>query len=168
MPDRVWGMDVKRAYRFRFYPTPEQEVMLARTFGCARFAYNHMLRLRAEAREDGCAACDPLVAHPPQGREGDDRHRVERYGRPIPRFDALRGRGGHQTWTGRRGRHRFGADAFRHPLDRRKDRRAEGIPQERSPARQATTAACQEAKGFRQSQEGEAQSRTDAAGERAL
>lgn len=42
-------MDVKRAYRFRCYPTPEQEVILARTFGCARFAYNHMLRLRTDA-----------------------------------------------------------------------------------------------------------------------
>ena len=42
-------MEVKRAYRFRFYPTPEQEQILARTFGCARFAYNHMLRLRTDA-----------------------------------------------------------------------------------------------------------------------
>ena len=42
-------MDVKRAYRFRFYPTPEQEQVLARTFGCARFAYNNMLRLRTDA-----------------------------------------------------------------------------------------------------------------------
>ena len=42
-------MNVKRAYRFRFYPTPEQKVILARTFGCARFAYNHMLRLRTDA-----------------------------------------------------------------------------------------------------------------------
>lgn len=42
-------MHVKRAYRFRFYPTPEQELTLARTFGCARFAYNHMLRLRTDA-----------------------------------------------------------------------------------------------------------------------
>lgn len=42
-------MQVKRAYRFRFYPTPEQEVVLARTFGCARFAYNYMLRLRSAA-----------------------------------------------------------------------------------------------------------------------
>ena len=42
-------MKIKRAYRFRFYPTPEQEVTLARTFGCARFAYNHMLRLRTDA-----------------------------------------------------------------------------------------------------------------------
>ena len=42
-------MDIKRAYRFRLYPTPEQEQVLARTFGCARFAYNHMLRLRTDA-----------------------------------------------------------------------------------------------------------------------
>lgn len=42
-------MDVKRAYRFRFYPTQAQEQVLAQTFGCARFAYNHMLRLRSDA-----------------------------------------------------------------------------------------------------------------------
>jgi len=42
-------MEIKRAYRFRFYPTPEQEQILAQTFGCARFAYNHMLRLRTDA-----------------------------------------------------------------------------------------------------------------------
>jgi putative transposase len=42
-------VEIKRAYRFRFYPTPAQEQVLAQTFGCARFAYNHMLRLRSEA-----------------------------------------------------------------------------------------------------------------------
>ncbi|MDQ0621984.1 RNA-guided endonuclease InsQ/TnpB family protein [Paraburkholderia graminis] len=42
-------MGIKRAYRFRFYPTPDQEAVLARTFGCARFAYNYMLRLRTDA-----------------------------------------------------------------------------------------------------------------------
>lgn len=42
-------MDIKRAYRFRFYPTPDQEVILTRTFGCARYVYNHMLRLRSDA-----------------------------------------------------------------------------------------------------------------------
>lgn len=42
-------MDIKRAYRFRAYPTQEQAEHLARTFGCARFAYNHMLRLRTDA-----------------------------------------------------------------------------------------------------------------------
>lgn len=42
-------MEIKRAYRFRFYPTPEQELILARTFGCARFTYNYMLRQRTDA-----------------------------------------------------------------------------------------------------------------------
>ncbi len=42
-------MEVKRAYRFRFYPTAEQIDVLGRTFGCARFACNHMLRLRSDA-----------------------------------------------------------------------------------------------------------------------
>lgn len=42
-------MEIKRAYKFRFYPTPEQELNLAKTFGCARFAYNHMLRIRTDA-----------------------------------------------------------------------------------------------------------------------
>ena len=42
-------MDIKRAYRFRFNPTTEQAEQLARTFGCVRFIYNHMLRLRTDA-----------------------------------------------------------------------------------------------------------------------
>ena len=42
-------MDIKRAYKFRFYPDPEQENILARTFGSARFAYNYMLRFRTDA-----------------------------------------------------------------------------------------------------------------------
>ncbi|MBR8183305.1 transposase [Burkholderia ambifaria] len=42
-------MDIKRAYRFRFYPTSEQAAILARTFGCARFVYNRMLRMRIDA-----------------------------------------------------------------------------------------------------------------------
>lgn len=42
-------METKRAYKFRFYPTTEQELNLAKTFGCARFAYNYMLRQRTDA-----------------------------------------------------------------------------------------------------------------------
>ena len=40
---------VQRAYKFLFYPTPDQAEQLARTFGCARFVYNHFLRLRTDA-----------------------------------------------------------------------------------------------------------------------
>lgn len=39
----------KRAYKYRFYPTPEQAQLLARTFGCVRFVYNAVLRYRTDA-----------------------------------------------------------------------------------------------------------------------
>jgi putative transposase len=42
-------MKHKRAYQFRFYPTAEQQHLLARTFGCARYIYNWALRLRTDA-----------------------------------------------------------------------------------------------------------------------
>ena len=42
-------MKQKRAYQYRFYPTSEQEHLLARTFGCARYIYNWALRLRTDA-----------------------------------------------------------------------------------------------------------------------
>ncbi|SDH08795.1 Helix-turn-helix domain-containing protein [Aneurinibacillus thermoaerophilus] len=32
-----------KAYKFRLYPTQEQEQLLAKTFGCVRFVYNKML-----------------------------------------------------------------------------------------------------------------------------
>ena len=40
---------VKRAFKFRFYPTPEQANELARTFGCVRLVYNRALQERTEA-----------------------------------------------------------------------------------------------------------------------
>jgi putative transposase len=39
----------RRAYKYRFYPTPEQERILAQTFGCVRFVYNSILRWRTDA-----------------------------------------------------------------------------------------------------------------------
>jgi putative transposase len=40
---------VKRAYRYRFYPTDEQARQLARTFGCVRYVYNRALAERSRA-----------------------------------------------------------------------------------------------------------------------
>ena len=45
-------MKINRAYKFRFYPTPEQEALLAKTFGCVRFVWNTVLAAREEAWED--------------------------------------------------------------------------------------------------------------------
>lgn len=42
---------MNKAYRYRLYPTIEQKIMFAKTFGSARFIYNKMLgdRLEREA-----------------------------------------------------------------------------------------------------------------------
>lgn len=40
---------VKRAFKFRFYPSVEQAAELARTFGCVRLVYNMALAARSEA-----------------------------------------------------------------------------------------------------------------------
>ena len=40
---------MKRAYKYRFYPSPEQAAELARTFGCVRKAWNLALDARTTA-----------------------------------------------------------------------------------------------------------------------
>jgi putative transposase len=37
---------VYRAFCYRFYPSPSQELLLRKTLGCSRFVYNHFLALR--------------------------------------------------------------------------------------------------------------------------
>jgi len=46
---RVFCEAMKRAYKYRFYPTPQQAELLAQTFGCVRFVYNSILRWRTDA-----------------------------------------------------------------------------------------------------------------------
>ncbi|WP_433945306.1 IS200/IS605 family element RNA-guided endonuclease TnpB [Paenibacillus sp. SN-8-1] len=36
-------MLVNKAYKFRIYPTKEQEILIAKTFGCSRFVFNRFL-----------------------------------------------------------------------------------------------------------------------------
>jgi putative transposase len=43
------GKLVRRAYKYRFYPTPEQADLLNRTFGCVRYVYNRALAERSRA-----------------------------------------------------------------------------------------------------------------------
>ncbi|MEI9534058.1 transposase, partial [Moellerella wisconsensis] len=43
---------MKRAYKYRFYPTSEQAELLAQTFGCVCFVYNSILRWRTDAYYD--------------------------------------------------------------------------------------------------------------------
>ena len=39
---------MEQAFRYRFYPTPEQESLLLRTLGCVRLVYNRALAARTE------------------------------------------------------------------------------------------------------------------------
>ena len=39
---------MQKAFKYRFYPTPEQETLLRRTMGCARLVYNRALAARTE------------------------------------------------------------------------------------------------------------------------
>ena len=41
-----------KAYKYRIYPTKEQEVMIQKTFGCCRFVYNQTLIYRKELYEN--------------------------------------------------------------------------------------------------------------------
>ena len=41
-----------RAYKYRIYPTDDQKVLLAKTFGCCRFVYNWALNLKKAAYEE--------------------------------------------------------------------------------------------------------------------
>jgi putative transposase len=40
---------MEKAYRYRLYPTTEQEKLLRQTMGCARLVYNKALAFRTEA-----------------------------------------------------------------------------------------------------------------------
>lgn len=41
-----------RAFKFRIYPNPEQQVLLAKTFGCVRLVYNHYLDIKTKTYEE--------------------------------------------------------------------------------------------------------------------
>ena len=40
------------SYRFRIYPTKEQEAQIAKTLGCCRYVYNHYLAMRTQIHKD--------------------------------------------------------------------------------------------------------------------
>jgi len=42
---------MNKAFKYRIYPNPEQEVLINKTFGCVRFIYNKMLANRKEIYE---------------------------------------------------------------------------------------------------------------------
>ncbi len=48
-------------YRYRIEPTPAQQAMLARVFGCARVVFNDALRVRGEAHRAGIELTDSEI-----------------------------------------------------------------------------------------------------------
>ncbi|WP_286137646.1 transposase [Mycobacterium sp. IS-3022] len=48
-------------YRYRIEPTPAQQAMLARVFGCARVVFNDALRVRDEAYRAGVKLSDSEI-----------------------------------------------------------------------------------------------------------
>ena len=61
---------VKRAFRYRFYPTDVQAAELIRTFGCVRLVYNMALAARTGARYH-VSADDPVRYERHPVRDGD-------------------------------------------------------------------------------------------------
>ena len=43
---------MEKAYKFRIYPTKKQKEIIAKTFGCCRFVYNHYLDARIKLYEE--------------------------------------------------------------------------------------------------------------------
>ena len=51
-----WGEKMEYSYKFRLYPNCEQQTLIQKTFGCARYVYNHFLAQRiAEYKTTGKA-----------------------------------------------------------------------------------------------------------------
>jgi putative transposase len=46
------SVNIKRAFKYRLYPNPEQQAQLARQFGATRFTYNYFLRKRIDRYAD--------------------------------------------------------------------------------------------------------------------
>ena len=48
------------AYKFRIYPSKQQETLILRTFGCARYVYNYYLNQRIQAYKNTGKCFVPL------------------------------------------------------------------------------------------------------------
>lgn len=53
-----------KAYKYRIYPNTEQRVFFAKTFGCVRFVYNHMLSDRIDSYKKAKENIDKKAKYP--------------------------------------------------------------------------------------------------------
>ncbi len=50
-----------KAYKFRIYPTKEQQIIIHKIFGCVRFVYNHFLeKCKKENYRNAYTMCKEL------------------------------------------------------------------------------------------------------------
>jgi putative transposase len=74
---------VKRAFRYRFYPTLQQAEQLNRTFGCVRLVYNTAL----DARTNAWTSNRRRVSYRQTSALPTDRHKLARAQRALSRRD---------------------------------------------------------------------------------
>lgn len=57
-----------KAFKYRLYPTPEQQVLLSKHFGCARFVYNWALerKIKVYKQEQKSVSCMKLTTELPE------------------------------------------------------------------------------------------------------
>lgn len=48
----LWRIYMEKAYKYRIYPNKEQQILIAKTFGCCRFVYNYYLDKRIQAYKE--------------------------------------------------------------------------------------------------------------------
>lgn len=53
-----------KAYKYRIYPSREQKLFFAKTFGCVRFVYNKMLADRIKSYKESQEQEDKSIKHP--------------------------------------------------------------------------------------------------------
>jgi len=64
-----------KAYKFRIYPNGEQQAMLAKTFGCVRFVYNHWLDRKIKQYKEN----KTTVTYTACAKEMAERKKTEEY-----------------------------------------------------------------------------------------
>ena len=45
-------MIIHKAYKFRLYPSEDQQILIGKTIGCSRFVFNHFLSEWNQTYED--------------------------------------------------------------------------------------------------------------------
>ncbi|WP_327095834.1 transposase [Nocardia vinacea] len=112
-------------YDFRVYPTPGQQIALARAFGCARVVYNDCLRVRQEAHSAGVKVSDTEIQRRvvTLAKRSPERAWLAEVASVVLVQACRDARAGYRNWfdslSGKRKGSRLGAPRFRSRKDNR-------------------------------------------------